>query len=128
MSIMKHAIAAHADFPEEAQKQAGKAAAGAMDAAHKDFLRKVLGLIADGSINPDEPSTFLNDEVYESLDPEWRKKTDLAVVNMSHLLRLIKGFHESKETPDESPQLQTMIEELWQMKERIEKHADVFIF
>ncbi|MDP7477232.1 MAG: hypothetical protein QF442_02175, partial [Candidatus Peribacteraceae bacterium] len=64
--------------------------------------------------------------VYDSLDETWQDKADLTIVNVANQIRLIQEFMESNETPDESPQLQTMVEHLWQMKQTIEREHDVF--
>ncbi len=125
---MRDAITANADLSEDAQKHAGKAIGGTMDDKQKDFLLTVVKLINDGTINPSDSNTFINADVYASLEPEWKKKTDLALVNIADQLRVIKEFYDSKETPNESPHLQTMIEQLWLMKERIESHTNVFVF
>ena len=91
-------------------------------------MKTLIGILDSGEIDPYEPKTFLNMDVYESLDEQWQDKVDLALVNISNQVRLIHEFHVSNDTPDESPQLQTMVEHLWEMKQRIEEHYDVFKF
>jgi hypothetical protein len=128
MDTFAAAIKNFKDLPEDAQKKAGQAIAGDMDAEHTEFVKKITNLINSGKIDTTNPESILNKKVYDSLDAEWKAKTDLAIVNIADLLRHIKEFFESKQTPDSSPQLVTMIEDLWQMKQRIEEHADVFVF
>lgn len=121
-------IEAHKDLPEDAQKKAGEAIPGAMPEKHESFVKEVIALIQEGKIDPMKPDSFLKKDVYDGLDLEWKAKTDLAIVNISTQLQRIKAFYESDKTPNASPQLEQMIEELWQMKQRIEEHADVFVF
>ncbi len=128
MTDLHAAIEEHKDLPEDKQKQAGQAIEGPMSQQSQDFLQTVLALIKDGKIDPLNTQTFMKVKVYESLDPEWKAKTDLAIVNISSQLQRIKEFYESDKTPNSSPHLEQMIAELWQMKERIEVKADVFVF
>ena len=116
------------ELTEKEQKNAGTPIKGKMDDKHSIFLKTVIKLIDDKKIDVDDPQTFLKSDVYEKLDEEWKDKTDLSLVNIAGQLRLIYEFYKSKETPDESPQLQTMVEQLWQMKQKIEEQHDVFKF
>lgn len=126
---LSRAIAAHSDLPEDAQKAAGKAIAAAMNPKHQAFLDLLLSLLEKKEIDPLDPKTFLNRKVFDALSGERQDRIDLALINLAHLLGDILEFRLSKQTPDASPHLQTMIEQLWDMKERIEKHAgDVFKF
>lgn len=116
------------DLTVDEQIQAGIPVSGAIDAEHSAFLKTLQGLITSGKIDPNDPQTFLNKTVYEKLDESTKEHADLTLVNMANQVRLIHQFIESSQTPDESPQLQTMVEQLWQMKQVIEKDHDVFIF
>ncbi|MBI5155774.1 hypothetical protein HZA45_00715 [Candidatus Peregrinibacteria bacterium] len=118
----------HKNLSEDAQKKAGKAIAGKMTDDHESFMKKVLKMLDKKEIDPRDPQSFLKMKVYNDLDDEWKTKVDLMLPNLADLLRIIVEFRLSKETPDESPQLETMIGHLWQMKERIEKDYDVFKF
>ena len=122
----QQAIAQHTDLTEAAQKHAGKAIAGAMDEKYNAFLREIIRLSDAKEIDTTKPETLLKHEVYDTLPDEWKSKTDLALVNIAHQLRLVEEFYRSTKTPNESPHLQTMIEQLWLMKQRIEDHYDVF--
>jgi hypothetical protein len=117
-----------AELSEAAQKKAGQPAAGDMDAEHTNFAKTISKLLEKGEIDVTKPETFLNKKIYDKLDAEWKSKTDLAMVNIATLLTHIYEFYKSKQTPDASPQLANMIEQLWEMKQRIEVHADVFKF
>ncbi len=122
------AIQDHKDLPEDAQKKAGQAIAGKMGDDHTDFLQTLLKLLADGTITSTDPQSFINTDVYNSMPLDWKGKTDLALINIADQMRRIEEFYKSKDTPNESPQLETMIEGLWLMKERIEEKYDVFKF
>jgi hypothetical protein len=119
---------AHNNLPEEKQKQAGQAMAGDMNDEHANFLKTIISMIDRKEIDASDPQTFLKHDVYDALPEEWRDKVDLTLINLAEQLRLIEGFYRSEATPNSSPHLQTMIEQLWQMKQRIEKEYDVFKF
>ncbi len=128
MTDLNAMIEEHKDLPEKAQVHAGQAIAGDMSAQSTEFLQTVLAMIKDGKIDPNQPESFINKDVYDALDQEWKAKADLASINIAHQLQRIKEFYESDKTPNASPQLETMIASLWQMKQRIEEKADVFVF
>lgn len=128
MPDLTTAIAQHADLSEKEQKQAGKAIAGKMSDEHETFMKEVLRLIDTKQIDVNNPRSILKQDVYDKLSEEWQNKIDASLPNIIDQLRHIVDFRVSKKTPDESPQLQTMISYLWQMKQRIEDHHDVFKF
>lgn len=113
---------------EAAQVKAGTPITGDMGDEYKRFAATVSALLEKGEIDVTKPETFLNQSVYDGLDEEWKAKTDLTMLNVATLLAHIYEFYKSKQTPDACPQLATMIEQLWEMKQRIETHADVFKF
>ena len=129
MATFAQNIAQHHDLSEAAQKKAGQAIAGPMDDPHASFLTRVIAMLDRGEIDAAKPETLLNQSVYDGLSQEWKDKTNLALINLADQLRQIEQFYRGTATPNSSPQLQTMIEYLWQMKERIESHGyDVFKF
>ncbi len=121
-------MAGTTDLSIAAQVKAGAPMQGDMDQEHKEFVQTISKLLESGAIDVTRPESFLNKDVYEKLDAEWKSKTDLTMMNVASLLCHIYEFYKSKQTPDACPQLASMIEELWQMKKRIEVHADVFKF
>ncbi|MAE68795.1 MAG: hypothetical protein QF793_01925 [Candidatus Peribacteraceae bacterium] len=121
-------VATAADLTREDQKKVGAPIAGSIGTEHRDFLKTLKKMLEAGEIDPHEPKSLLNKEIYDALDEEWQEKTDLALLNIANQLRLIADFLHSAETPAESPQLQTMVEHLWQSKQQIEEHHDVFKF
>lgn len=118
----------HKDLPVADQKKAGQPAGDDMDAEHKNFLKKVIGMLDRNEIDVTNPESFLNKDIYATLPPDWKAKTDTAMVNIADQLRRIEAFYRNKDIPDASPELQTMIEHLWLMKQRIEEKYDVFVF
>jgi len=129
MTDLKSLYDEHKHLPEEAQKQAGKPATGSMGEEHETFLKTVLNLLKSKSIEPSDPKTFLNRAVYDKLPQAEKDAIDLSLINLADILRHVVEFRLSSDTPDSSPQLQTMIEQLWQTKSRIEEKAgDVFKF
>ena len=116
------------DLSPKEQVRLGQSTASKMSTEHEMFIKLVLSLIDSKQIDVLHPETFLKKETYDALDEEWRGKTDLALFNIANLLTRIVEFRVSTHTPDESPELESMIEHLWQMKQRIEEKHDVFKF
>ena len=128
MADFSAAIRQHKDLPEDAQKKAGQAISGKMNPEHYEFLKLVTGLLKSEKLNVYKTQTFFQ-EAYTKLDESKKAQVDLATLNIADLLRHIADFYLSKKTPDESPQLMTMIDQLLQMKKRVEsKYGDVYIF
>lgn len=117
-----------ADLPLEEQKKAGQAIAGDMDDAHGNFLQTLIGLLDRKEIVASDPQSLLKKDVYDALPEQWKDHVDLALINIAEQVRLIEEFYRSTATPNSSPQLSTMIELLWQQKQRIESEHDVFKF
>ncbi|UPA22119.1 hypothetical protein K8942_03585 [Candidatus Peribacteria bacterium] len=128
MPDFAQSIKDHENLPEDQQKKAGQAISGKMGAEHEEFLKTILKLLDEKQIDTTNPHSFINTKIYDGMPQDWKGKTDLALINIAHLMRLIEEFYKSKQTPNESPHLQQMIEELWQMKQRIEEKYDVFKF
>ncbi|MCB9808416.1 hypothetical protein H6770_04140 [Candidatus Peribacteria bacterium] len=128
MTDFAQQVASAENLSLEDQKKAGAPVAGSMDEEHKSFLKTLQSLLASGEIDPYDPKSFLKMDIYNTLDEAWQDKADLSLQNIAGQVRIIAEFMASKETPDESPQLQTMVEQLWQSKQQIEKHHDVFKF
>lgn len=128
MADFASAMANPTDLSEAAQVKAGAPITGDMGDEHKRFAATISTLLENGSIDVTKPETFLNQSVYDGLEQEWKGKTDMAIMNIATLLSHIYDFYKSKQTPDACPQLATMIEQLWEMKQRIESKADVFKF
>jgi len=122
-------MAAHqGKVSDDEHKKAGQPVSGSMSDEHKQFVETLMNLVETKKIDPLNAQTFLNQDVYDSIPEEWKDKTDMSLVNIAHQIRQIADFWKSNETPEESPQLETMVEHLWQMKQKIEEHYDVFKF
>ena len=129
MTDFTQAIAEHKDLSEKDQKKAGLAIAGKMQPQHYAFLKLITDLFEKGDLDVLAPQSFLNLSFYNRLPERDRSQIDLALVNIADLMRHVYEFYRSKKTPDESPQLENMIEQLFLMKQRVEKrHGDVFKF
>lgn len=129
MTDLKSLYNTHKNLPEDAQKKAGKAIAGTMKPEIEAFLNVLLKLLEKREIDPADPKSFLNAAVYGALSQVHKDKTDLALMNLGHMLEDVIEFRLSKLTPDSSPQLENMIAGLLQMKTNIEeKVGDVFKF
>jgi hypothetical protein len=128
MADFAAAMAKPTNMSEAAQVKVGAPLQGDMGDEHKRFAVTISTMLENGTLDVTKPETFLNQSVYDGLDQEWKAKTDMSMLNIATLLGHIYDFYKSKQTPDACPQLATMIEQLWEMKQRIEDHADVFKF
>lgn len=129
MPDFHHAIRVHQNLSEAAQKQAGQAAGNDMDEKHKKFLAEIIAMLDRKEIDTSLPASLLKQDNYGKLSEQQRDAVDFALLNLADQLRRIESFFRSKATPNASPELQTMIEHLWDMKSRLEeKHGDVLKF
>src|SRR3989344_6174650 len=128
MADFSQQIAAGHTLTFDEQKKAGAPIGGQMDDKHREFLKLIKSLIESGEIDPNDPKSFIKEDVFASMPEEWQDNTDLTLLNIAGLLKQIYDLYISKQTHDEAPQYQTMIEQLWQMKQRVEDHYDVFKF
>ena len=129
MTDFKALAAQHKDLSEEAQKKAGQATGTDMDEKHKKFLADLIGMLDRKEMNATAPSSLVKQTVYDALPQEQKDAVDYALLNFADQIRHIEWYFRSTTTPNASPQLQTMIEQLWQMKSRLEeKHGDVLKF
>lgn len=128
MPDFTQSMQAPADLPEAQQVQMGKSVAAKMGDKHDQFLKNILALLERKEINVLQPESFLKKEAYDALPETERNRVDASLINIANLLSHIVEFRVSRHTPDESPELQSMIESLWQMKQRIEEKHDIFKF
>ena len=121
-------IGQQSDLSEEQQKKVGQSKGALMGEEHEQFMQEILRMLDSKEMDVTKPQSFLKMEIYNRLDEQWKGKVDLALVNIATLLGHIVEFRLSKKTPDQSPELESMIASLWQMKQRIEETHDVFKF
>lgn len=129
MADFHDTLAQHQNLSEEAQKKAGQATGTTMDQKHVQFLEELIGMLDRKEIDASNVSSLFKEENYEKLDETGRGAVDLAALNLADQLRHIEDYFRSTQTPNASPQLQTMIEHFWNMKSRLEdKYGDVLKF
>ncbi|MSR87363.1 hypothetical protein EXS70_04310 [Candidatus Peribacteria bacterium] len=129
MADFHDAIAQHKHLSEEDQKKAGQATGTDMDEKHKKFLASLISLLDTKEMDASVPASLLKKETYDALPETSRNAVDFAILNIADQLRRIENYFRSTQTPNASPQLQTMIEHFWDMKSRLEeKHGDVLKF
>jgi hypothetical protein len=117
------AIAAHKDLPEDEQKRMGQAAGNDMEETHKMFLQKLIAQLDKKDIDITNTETLVDQAKYAALALDARAKVDLSLLNIADQIRRIEWFYRSATTPNASPELQTMIDHLWDMKSRAESKA-----
>ncbi len=121
------AIAQKQHLSEEEQKRISSSGGDDMGATHKDYLATVIGMLDRQEIKLLDPESLLKPAVYQKLGELDRNRVDAALVNITDLLSRIEHSYRDTHTPDASPELQNMIEHLWQMKNRVEdKYGDVY--
>lgn len=129
MPDFQTAIAVHQDISEEAQKKAGQATGTTMNQKHVAFLAELIGMLDRKEMDASVPSSLLHEKEYGALPQESKDAVNFALLNLADQLRHIESYFRSTQTPNASPQLQTMIEQFWEMKSRLEeKHGDVLKF
>lgn len=120
----------NAPISDESQKVVNEpiADSSGVSGGDQEFLNKILALVDDGKINLHQPSSLLNQEVYDGLDQEKQGKVDQQSFNMLSTIRELHNFNASEFTND-SYQFKNMIEKLKVQKEETEKECgDVFVF
>ena len=115
------------ELPAALQKSLSTPREISLEREHGTFLKTVIGLIDAHTIDMKNSASLRKEAVYRTLSPEWQRKVDLAVPNIITLLERIMDLHARPEK-NESIEMKNLIETLWQAKQRIEKHADVFVF
>jgi hypothetical protein len=126
MADFHQSIQQHRDVSEELQKRVGQSSPAKMDEQCQSFLDRILALIEKKEIDLLHPQSFLNQDKYGALPEVERDQVDLALINIANLLTHIVEFRISRHTPDESPELESMISHLLQMLERLGQHRSVF--
>ena len=114
-------------LPEKKQKHAGKPVKGKIEQEYKQFLATLTHLLDIGEIDPYNPTSFLKRDVYDALDEEWQDRIDLSLHNIADQIRMIQETRLSAKG-ENAIQLQTMVDQLWQMKQQIEEYHDAFKF
>lgn len=100
-----------------------------MDQRHKDFLKELIALIDSKAINPRDHESFVYQEKLKGLSEQNQSRVTIVALNMASLVQHIEWYFRSTTTPNASPQLQNMIDQLWQMKDRVETElGDVYKF
>ncbi len=127
MADFVSAMSENQDLSIAEQKKAGQPGGDDMDQEHKNYLKIVIGMLDKKEISVEDPQSLLKPEHYGKLGELERGKVDAALVNIVDMLRQIEEFYRDKSIPDASPELQNMIEHLWQMKNRVEsQYGDVY--
>lgn len=114
-------------IPHDEQKKAGAMVSGPVGDEHRKMLEVIFRLLDGGEIDPFVPSTLLNEEVYEALDEQWQDKIDLCLNNIANEIRLIDNYRKNGGDIN-SIHFHTMVEHIWDMKQRIEEYHDAFKF
>jgi hypothetical protein len=118
-------ITKHTDVNPDVVARMNAPVTGAMDEEHTKFLARIIKLLDEKKIDVSVPTSFLNADVYAQLGEAEQRQIDVALPNIADQVRLIEGFFRDTKTPNACPQLQTMIEHLWQMTRRLEERYDV---
>lgn len=96
-----------------------------MSQEDQDFLNLILAKIENKSIRLYEPSSLLNNSVYEALGEMEKGKADQNAVVL--LTRIREIYNLTQLSKDPSYQLENMVASLRLIKNRFEEGSDVFI-
>ncbi len=128
MSKFTKAIGIYGNTSDAHQKAAGKALAGAMDTELEELMLALVKLTESGAIDPRNPKSLLNMSVYEKMTEQEQDYIDVSLMNIANMVDVIVDFYKSKDTPNSSPHLETMLQNLLQMRKRLEAKHDVLKF
>jgi hypothetical protein len=109
------------NLSDDHQKQVGAPIGNDMSALHKQYLADLIAKIDAKEIEILKPETFVVNAIYIRLPELDRAAVDVSLFNIVHQVAQIEDFFRNKHTPNAAPQLQTMIDHLWQQKSRIEE-------
>ena len=99
-----------------------------LDDDDQAFVNMLVSLVDEGKINLHQPSTLLNQEVYDGLNDEKKGKVDQQAFNMLSTVREIYNYNKSAFT-NNSYQFQNMVRKLRLQKEETEGEiGDVYVF
>ncbi len=99
-----------------------------MDDDDQQLVDMIVSLVDEKKINLYQPSSLLNQDVYEALDDEKKGAVDQKSFNMLTTVRDVYNFNKSEFT-NNSYQFQNMVHKLRLQKEETEKSCgDVFKF
>lgn len=93
---------------------------------NQQFLNLVLEKTESGKINLMQPSTLINNTLYDTLAPEKRGKVDFDAVNLATILRNIVNLW--KYNPSPTYQMENLVAQVRLTKERLEEiSGDVYV-
>lgn len=93
---------------------------------HEEFLKMLMGKMSRGEINPYNPESLYNREIYDKLEESQKERASLTAINLMSTLRQIESLW--KIDQNASFQIQNLVETVFQMKSKFEKeYGDVYI-
>lgn len=97
-----------------------------VEATDEQYLKAVIGMIENGSLELHTPHTLMKDDIYTTLDEKSQGIADMNAVSLLNDLRQMKKLYDMGET--QSFQIKNLIQRIRAVKERIEKQCgDVYI-
>ena len=85
------------------------------------FLNDVLAKVENGQINLHQPSSLINDAIYDNLDDQKQGKADINAMTLLSNVRQIKDLHDLGRT--DTHQIQNLVNSCRMMKERVEQEC-----
>ncbi len=99
-----------------------------MDGDDQMLVNMIVNLIDEGKINLYQPSSLINQEVYDGLDDEKKGRVDQQAFNMLSTVREVYNYNQSDFT-NNSYQFQNTVQKLREQKEQTENEiGDVYVF
>ncbi|MFC1810444.1 hypothetical protein ACFLZH_02995 [Patescibacteria group bacterium] len=90
-----------------------------IDDTDLEFMKKVIALVENKTIDVHTPETLLNKKVYDGLEESAQGKADLNGVNLLNEIRQIKILWDKGDR--DSFQIQNLIQRMRHTKQRVEK-------
>lgn len=93
---------------------------------YKNFLKSLIEKLESGQLDPHNPETLYNHEIYDKLSESDQEATSLTAINLMSMIRQIQQLHEIDATS--TFQIQNLVDTVFQMKSKFEeKYGDVYI-
>lgn len=93
---------------------------------HEEFIKMLKSKLESGELNPHNPDTLYNHEIFDRLHEEEQEKASLTAINLMSTIRQLDSLWDMGQTA--TFQIQNLVETVFQMKSKFEeKHGDVYI-
>lgn len=111
---------ANAEIDAKKQKELNAPIENGLSEADTKYMQEILGMVDNGEINLNVPSSLLNQAEYEKISPEQKVKVEMRARIILQDLRQMKNLHDSPDYATESYQMETIIRQIKRSVEALE--------